>query len=115
VKQSIRETDILTRYGGEEFMIYLPHTERQLAQKIAERVRLSVESNLMAVDHEVGQVSITISIGILSIEDFECDDVPDNPEGYLTQLFAAVDKVLYQAKQNGRNRIEFAELERGVS
>ncbi|WP_369680188.1 GGDEF domain-containing protein, partial [Paenibacillus sp. 7523-1] len=44
VKPSIRETDILTRYGGEEFMIYLPHTERQLAQKIAERVRLSVES-----------------------------------------------------------------------
>ncbi|MEW4431261.1 diguanylate cyclase [Paenibacillus pabuli] len=115
VKQSIRETDILTRYGGEEFMIYLPHTERQLAQKIAERVRLSVESNLMAVDHEVGQVSITISIGILSIEDFECDDAPDNPEGYLTQLFAAVDKALYQAKQNGRNRVEFAELERGVS
>ncbi|MGF9699357.1 diguanylate cyclase [Paenibacillus sp. MABNR03] len=115
IKQSIRGTDILTRYGGEEFMIYLPHTERQLAQKIAERVRLSVESNHMMVNHEIGQVAITISIGILSIEDFEVEHVPDNPEGYLTQLFATVDKALYQAKQNGRNRIEFAELERGVS
>ncbi|CAI6050206.1 hypothetical protein PAECIP112173_01357 [Paenibacillus sp. JJ-100] len=60
-------------------------------------------------------MSITISIGVLSIEDFECDDVPYNPEGYLTQLFAAVDKELYQEKQNGRYRVEFAELEQGVS
>ncbi|SEL79533.1 diguanylate cyclase [Paenibacillus sp. OK003] len=114
VKESIRSTDILTRYGGEEFMIYLPHTERELAQQIAERVRLAVETNLIVVDHEIEQVSITISIGILSIEDFEVDQVPENPEGYLTQLFAAVDKALYQAKQNGRNRIEFAAFERGV-
>lgn len=114
VKESIRSTDILTRYGGEEFMIYLPHTERQLAQQIAERVRLAVESNLIVVDHEIEEVSITISIGILSIEDFEYEHVPDNPEGYLIQLFAAVDKALYQAKQNGRNRIEFGEFERVV-
>ncbi|WP_342571480.1 diguanylate cyclase [Paenibacillus sp. FSL R5-0749] len=114
VKQSIRSTDILTRYGGEEFMIYLPHTEHDLANQIAERVRLAVESNHITVDHEIMQVSITISIGILSFEDFEVEHVPDNPEGYLTQLFAAVDKALYQAKQNGRNRVEFAEFERGV-
>ncbi|MGG4400702.1 diguanylate cyclase [Paenibacillus amylolyticus] len=114
VKQSIRSTDILTRYGGEEFMIYLPHTEHDLANQIAERVRLAVESNRIMVDHEITQVSITISIGILSFEDFEVVHVPDNPEGYLTQLFAAVDKALYQAKQNGRNRVEFAEFEREV-
>ncbi|KAJ3198238.1 hypothetical protein HK101_007759 [Irineochytrium annulatum] len=114
VKQSIRSTDILTRYGGEEFMIYLPHTEHDLANQIAERVRLAVESNHITVDHEIMQVSITISIGILSFEDFEVEHVPENPEGYLTQLFAAVDKALYQAKQNGRNRVEFAEFEREV-
>lgn len=114
VKQSIRSTDILTRYGGEEFMIYLPHTEQDLANQIAERVRTAVESNRIRVDHEIMQVSITISIGILSFEDFEVEHVPDNPEGYLIQLFAAVDKALYQAKQNGRNRIEFAAFERGV-
>lgn len=114
VKQSIRSTDILTRYGGEEFMIYLPHTEHDLANQIAERVRTAVESNHIEVDHEIMQVSITISIGILSFEDFEMEHVPENPEGYLTQLFAAVDKALYQAKQNGRNRVEFAEFEREV-
>ncbi|MGO4732659.1 diguanylate cyclase [Paenibacillus sp. 2KB_22] len=114
VKQSIRSTDILTRYGGEEFMVYLPHTEHDLANQIAERVRTAVESNRIMVDHEIMQVSITISIGILSFEDFEMEHVPDNPEGYLTQLFAAVDKALYQAKQNGRNRVEFGVFERGV-
>ncbi|MBT2284937.1 diguanylate cyclase [Paenibacillus polymyxa] len=114
LKQSIRSTDILTRYGGEEFMIYLPHTEHDLANQIAERVRTAVESNHIMVDHEIMQVSITISIGILSFENFEVEHVPENPEGYLTQLFAAVDKALYQAKQNGRNRIEFAAFERGV-
>ncbi|MGG4146327.1 diguanylate cyclase [Paenibacillus algorifonticola] len=111
VKQSIRGTDILARYGGEEFMIYLPHTERQLAEQLAERVRLAVESNCILVEHEVKQVSITVSVGILSIEDFDHEHVPDNPEGYLIQLFAAVDKALYQAKQNGRNRIEFADFQ----
>lgn len=114
VRQSIRSTDILTRYGGEEFMIYLPHTEHDLANVIAERVRFAVESNLVMVDHGTAQVSTTISIGILSIEDFAYAHVPENAEGYLTQLFAAVDKALYQAKRNGRNRVEFGVLERGA-
>ncbi|MDM5280790.1 diguanylate cyclase [Paenibacillus silvae] len=114
VRGSVRSTDILTRYGGEEFMIYLPHTEHDLAIEIAERVRQAVESNRMAVNHENGSVSITISIGILSIEDFAYDHVPEDGEGYLIQLFDAVDKALYQAKQKGRNRVEFGMLERGV-
>lgn len=114
VRGSVRSTDILTRYGGEEFMIYLPHTEHDLAIEIAERVRQAVESNRMAVNHENGSVSITISIGILSIEDFAYEHVPEDGEGYLIQLFDAVDKALYQAKQKGRNRVEFGMLERGV-
>ncbi|PYE48822.1 diguanylate cyclase [Paenibacillus barcinonensis] len=114
VRGSVRSTDILTRYGGEEFMIYLPHTEHDLAIEIAERVRKAVESNRMAVNHEIGSVSITMSIGILSIEDFTYEDVPEDGEGYLIQLFDAVDKALYQAKQKGRNRVEHGVLERGV-
>lgn len=111
VKQSIRSTDILARYGGEEFMIYLPHTEHQLALQLAERVRLSVELNQVQVDTERGteEASVTISMGIVSIEDFAEGDVPGNPEEYLVRLFSAVDKALYQAKENGRNRIEFGE------
>lgn len=109
-KHAIRSTDILTRYGGEEFMIYLPHTKRHLATQLAERVRYSVESNRILVEHEDEPVSITISMGIMSIEDFNHEQEPEDLEGYLNQLFAAVDKALYQAKQNGRNRVECADL-----
>ncbi|WP_366292176.1 diguanylate cyclase [Paenibacillus sp. AN1007] len=116
LRQSVRSTDILTRYGGEEFMIYLPHTEHDLAIEIAERVRRAVESNRIEADHEIGDIAITISVGILSIDDFEYDDdeVPEDGDRYLIQLFNAVDKALYRAKQKGRNRVEYGVLERGA-
>ncbi|MDP9700374.1 diguanylate cyclase (GGDEF)-like protein [Paenibacillus intestini] len=116
LRQSVRSTDILTRYGGEEFMIYLPHTEHDLAIDIAERVRQTVESNRISLNYGMGEIAITISVGILSIDDFayEDEDVPEDGERYLIQLFDAVDKALYQAKQNGRNRVEYGVLARGV-
>jgi diguanylate cyclase (GGDEF)-like protein len=116
LRQSVRSTDILTRYGGEEFMIYLPHTEHDLALDMAERVRQAVESNRISLNYGMGEIAITISVGILSIDDFayEDEDVPEDGERYLIQLFDAVDKALYQAKQNGRNRVEYGVLARGV-
>ncbi|WP_434748731.1 diguanylate cyclase [Paenibacillus amylolyticus] len=116
LRQSVRSTDILTRYGGEEFMIYLPHTEHDLAMDMAERVRQAVESNRISLNYGMGEIAITISVGILSIDDFayEDEDVPEDGERYLIQLFDAVDKALYQAKQKGRNRVEYGVLERGV-
>jgi len=110
VKQRIRSTDILARYGGEEFILYLPCTERKMAEKIAEQVRAAVESNFVKLDQSAEPVNVTVSLGVLSIEDFEHQYMPDNLEEYLTRLFAEVDKPLYQAKKNGRNRIEFAEI-----
>lgn len=111
VKQSIRSTDILARYGGEEFMIYLPHTEQQLANQLAEQVRLSVEQSRVPV--ELGQaweeVSVTISMGVVAIDVFSEEDSAESPEEYLVQLFSAVDKALYQAKEKGRNRVELGQ------
>lgn len=111
VKQAIRSTDILARYGGEEFMIYLPHTEQQLAMQLAERVRLSVELNQVPV--ELGQaleeVSVTISMGVVAIDVFSEEDPAESPEEYLVRLFSAVDKALYQAKEEGRNRVELGQ------
>ncbi len=110
VKQCIRSTDILARYGGEEFILYLPCTDRKMAEKIAEQVRAAVESNFVTLDQSAEPISVTVSLGVLSIEDFEHQYVPENLEEYLTQLFAEVDKPLYRAKKNGRNRIEFADI-----
>ncbi|MEO3945812.1 diguanylate cyclase [Gorillibacterium sp. CAU 1737] len=107
VKQSIRSTDVLARYGGEEFLIYLPHTDRLLAEQIAERVRSLVAAHHIRVGSGGDPVSVTVSIGGLSIEDFEQEQAGGPSEGALVQLLARVDKALYQAKEKGRNRVEF--------
>lgn len=112
VQQSIRSTDVLARYGGEEFILYLPCTDRKMAHKIAEQVRDAVEKNEVTLEPTQERVSVTVSLGVLSIEDFEHEQVPDNLEEYLTHLFAEVDKPLYQAKKNGRNRIELSDTRR---
>ncbi|MFM9280785.1 histidine kinase N-terminal 7TM domain-containing diguanylate cyclase [Paenibacillus jiagnxiensis] len=112
VKQSLRSTDILIRYGGEEFIIYLPDTDRRLAEELAEQVRLLVESTRILVGQENEPVSITLSMGGLSVENFEHEHLPASPEGDLIGLLSEADKALYQAKANGRNRIRFAEYQK---
>ncbi|WP_058300656.1 histidine kinase N-terminal 7TM domain-containing diguanylate cyclase [Gorillibacterium timonense] len=109
VKQSIRSSDVLARYGGEEFLIYLPHADRRLAEQLAERVREAIESHRVRVGNESEPISVTVSVGGLTVERFDQEQVSDNLEGSLVQLLADVDKALYQAKQKGRNRVEFAD------
>jgi two-component system cell cycle response regulator len=104
IKHSLRRTDILARYGGEEFIIYLPHTNQSQASILAERVKSTVELNNVIVENVAHSLSITISMGMLSINIFTIDNLK-NPKTYLTEMFEAVDKALYQAKNDGRNRI----------
>ncbi|HZJ83044.1 MAG TPA: GGDEF domain-containing protein, partial [Clostridia bacterium] len=91
VKENIRKSDNLFRIGGEEFMIVLPDTTSEIAMKLAERVRKSVEEySFNYVD------KITISLGITQ---FKGDDEPET-------MMRKVDRALYRAKNNGRNRVE---------
>jgi len=95
-----RATDLLARYGGEEFVLMLPNTDREAALEIAERCRAAV--NEQQVPHAASSVSdaVTISCGVSTI-------VPSSGN-YPSQIFNAADKMLYQAKQNGRNCVEYA-------
>ncbi len=111
VRQCIRPSDILARYGGEEFILYLPGTDRETARQLAEQVRSAVESNHIRLEHSVHPVTVTISIGVLAIERFEPQPLFNDLDEYLLHLFAEVDKSLYQAKNNGRNRIELADVD----
>ena len=90
----LRESDLIGRYGGEEFLALLPMADLDEAQIIAERLRSQV-ANSPVIQEKYG-FSVTVSIGLaeLSLNETELE------------LIARVDKALYAAKNNGRNRIE---------
>ncbi len=104
VKGALRKTDILARYGGEEFTVYLPHTNREQADLIAELVKEAVESNRVHIGTGEQSISVTISMGVVTIEHFE-PSVIEDPKAYLREILAQTDSALYEAKYSGRNRI----------
>lgn len=93
-KNQLREVDVLGRYGGEEFVILLPHTPADQAQVVGERIREAISSNILELAH--GPVQVTISLGLS--EFFKEDDTLD-------KLIQRADQAMYQAKQNGRNQV----------
>ncbi|WP_228125216.1 GGDEF domain-containing protein [Candidatus Methylospira mobilis] len=93
-RASIRNTDYLGRYGGEEFCVLLPNATESEALQIAERMRNSIANTPLPT--ETGDtITCTISIGICDSEHFGLD---------FETMVNQADKALYYAKQNGRNR-----------
>jgi diguanylate cyclase (GGDEF)-like protein len=102
VNAQLRDSDILARYGGEEFLIIAPNTGPAEAALLAERLRARTEAQGFLKDYEGIQqpeLNITVSIGLASFG----DDI-DNEE----ILVGTADRNLYQAKNDGRNRIAAA-------
>ncbi len=91
----VRDTDFVSRYGGEEFFIVLPNTVLQGALILAERIRNAFAKNKFK-NGKTSEV-VTVSIGLSSIND-------DNVAG-ADDLIANADKALYRAKAEGRNRV----------
>ncbi len=91
---SIRNTDMLFRYGGEEFVAILTETDAAAAQIPLERLRKSVENHRFVFKGE--EIKVTISIGLSS--DTTCETAQD--------MFEIADKALYRAKAAGRNCVE---------
>ncbi|WP_260405747.1 histidine kinase N-terminal 7TM domain-containing diguanylate cyclase [Paenibacillus sp. 598K] len=108
VKGALRRTDILARYGGEEFTVYLPHTNREQAIMLADRIKSAIAGNQIAIRSGEEAVSVTVSMGVLAVEETENNRIQD-PKSYLRELFTKVDVALYKAKDGGRNRIVIAE------
>ncbi|NOZ13229.1 MAG: diguanylate cyclase [Acidobacteria bacterium] len=94
-----RPRDFLARYGGEEFVAILPETEKAGALNTAEILRAAVEKNCR---DRLGTVLITISVGVSTA-------VPLNHHNF-EKLIAAADTALYQAKNAGRNRVEYSDI-----
>ncbi|HAV78405.1 MAG TPA: hypothetical protein DCX53_13740 [Anaerolineae bacterium] len=91
--ERIRESDILTRYGGEEFLILLPNTSSEEAYIVAEDIRNRISS--ARLDSQKGPVGVTISVGIAQL--FPKEDSID-------ELVKRSDQALYKAKEAGRNK-----------
>ncbi|MBD2872371.1 diguanylate cyclase [Paenibacillus sp. IB182493] len=104
VRRTLRLTDVLARYGGEEFTVYLPHTNREQADLMAEMVMEAVERNEVNTGAGEQSLSVTISMGVISIEHFEPAAL-DDPKAFLRELLSQADAALYEAKYSGRNRI----------
>lgn len=96
---SRRENDIVARLGGEEFIILLAQTQLETGRLLAERLRKRV----MEAAFVVGTVTlhITASFGVASLRAVKERNLPN--------YYALADEAMYQAKQNGRNRVEAAD------
>ena len=96
VMKSVRGNDIACRFGGEEFVIALPGTDRELAMVVAERMRREIENCPIAVRDGAATISVTLSAGVAALGpgDASVDD-----------LMKRADRALYEAKHNGRNQV----------
>lgn len=97
-KTVVRSTDLICRYGGEEFIILLPETDEQQAVDAAERLRVEISDTM--IDTSLGMVSVTVSIGVAGLFFGQTE-----PEKALELLIKRADRALYTAKMGGRNRV----------
>ncbi len=94
IKGSVREIDLVGRYGGEEFGIVLPDTPLEGALQVAQRIRSAIEAHEFAAYDEMLHVTISLGIGVY----------PENGEDPVG-LIDIADAALYHAKKGGRNRV----------
>jgi diguanylate cyclase (GGDEF)-like protein len=91
---SLRKSDVVCRWGGEEFVMVLPRCDIEMAPIVVEKIRHSLHSNKLSSQ----QLTITMSFGIVEL----------SHDHSLDEIFKQADTLLYQAKNNGRDRIEVA-------
>jgi diguanylate cyclase (GGDEF)-like protein len=91
IRQQLRTTDTFGRWGGEEFLVVAPETDREQAALLAERLRAVVAQQIYP---QVGNVTASFGVAI-----YHCEDTAES-------LVRRADAALYRAKLNGRNRVE---------
>jgi len=91
LREMIRAEDVAARWGGEEFIIILPHTGSEAASALAERIRIAFEQ----LSTSAAQIVLSASFGVAQLQ--ETDDVDS--------LIRRTDAALYRAKHEGRNRV----------
>ncbi|MHA4869194.1 GGDEF domain-containing protein [Duganella sp. PWIR1] len=101
IKNELRTSDALARFGGEEFVVLLIDANLESAAFVAERIRASVAGSMIALSPEL-QLSVTVSIGVACLE---VGTAEGEPEAIARALIERADELLYYAKDHGRNRV----------
>lgn len=97
IRNSVREQDLVARWGGEEFVVLLPETELTAASVVAEKLRRAVEGSRVQSGRD--EIKVTCSFGVTQFrKEMEGDE-----------LFRKVDQALYQAKESGKNCVMTAD------
>jgi two-component system, cell cycle response regulator len=96
IRSAVRNSDLVCRFGGEEFTIALPDTGLTLARAIGERIRGEIARHPFVVESADVTLDLTVSVGVAAIG--RADDSPE-------KLLKRADVALYDAKRGGRNRV----------
>ena len=106
----LRKQDIITRYGGDEFVVVLPDTSKEKAMNLMEKLRVYIENKIYTPKDNLN-LNITISVGVSGIEQFfhdksgEIKEINYDPDEILNGLLKIADDNLYRAKELGRNKV----------
>lgn len=100
-RRSLRESDVICRWGGEEFLLLLKNCSLEKATSISENLRNTIAANDFSrtTDLAKGRLSLTVSMGVAECKTHETED----------SVFERADVALYQAKESGRNSVYFSE------
>lgn len=110
LRQSLRESDIAGRYGGDEFAVFLPQTDANGTQVVGQRILHALQNAVVAGPN--GDLPVRASIGVSSLDahEFAVSDIPrPMPKGYFQEvlrgLLEKADSALYKAKNEGRGQV----------
>jgi len=98
-QEHLRETDIATRYGGDEFALILPATGKTQAYAVAEKLREAIEDYPFVAPIGGQSVPVTVSIGIASAQSDSAESI---------EILESADRALYQAKHTGKNQVRLS-------
>jgi len=93
LRKSVREYDVVARWGGDEFLLLLPATNAEKAVGLAERIRKDVEKRRYAYENETLLVTLTLGVSVIS------------PDDTVASIIKKADIVMYQGKRAGRNNV----------
>ncbi len=101
IKEAVRRSDVVGRFGGEEFLVFLPSVEPGHTPRVGEKIRLAVQNT------ETAGLSATISVGVRE------DCIGGDIDRDLQRMIKEADDALYTAKRSGKNRVESAGTAKG--